>query len=118
MRSPPRGHPRQTAARIFESEPDKGDDCSALDLQRWSAMELAYGMGLRLEPAAVDPHRREQVILDAYFEGFPNVRAYSWRKQVAGRGKGYTETLLGRRRQVSDWPGCRGRSRQAGERRA
>ena len=42
------------------------------------------------------------MILDAYFEAFPNVKAYMERTVREARMKGYTETLFGRRRLIPE----------------
>jgi DNA polymerase-1 len=74
----------------------------------------AFGLGQRLSI----PTREAQVILDAYFEAFPNVRAYMERTVREARMKGYTETLFGRRRLIPELLSDNPRIRQAGERQA
>ena len=74
----------------------------------------AYGLGQRL-----NIHTDEaQVILDAYFEAFPNVRDYMERTVAEARERGYTETLFGRRRLIPELSSSNYRVRQAGERQA
>jgi DNA polymerase-1 len=80
---------------------------------------LAYGMeayglsqrlGIEVEEAAI--------ILAAYFEAFPNVRAYMEATVAEAREKGYTQTLFGRRRPIPELSASNYRVRQAGERQA
>ena len=59
----------------------------------------AYGLGQRLNI----PTEEAVVILDAYFEAFPNVKSYMDRTVVEARKVGYTETMFGRRRPI---PSC------------
>ena len=58
----------------------------------------AFGLGQRLDI----PTGEAQVILDAYFEAFPNVQAYMERTVREARMQGYTETLFGRRRLIPE----------------
>jgi DNA polymerase-1 len=74
----------------------------------------AYGLGQRLGI----PTDEAAVILDAYFEAFPNVREYMERTVEEARRRGYTETLFGRRRPIPELSSPNFRVRQAGERQA
>ena len=74
----------------------------------------AYGLGQRLGI----PTKEAQVILDAYFESFPAVRAYMDATITEARNRGYTETLFGRRRAIPELLSDNPRLRQAGERQA
>lgn len=74
----------------------------------------AYGLGQRLGI----PTGEAAVILDAYFEAFPNVKSYMDRTVKEARQRGYTETLFGRRRQIPELSSSNFRIRQAGERQA
>ena len=74
----------------------------------------AYGLGQRLNISTEEA----AVILDAYFEAFPNVKAYMDRTVVEARKVGYTETLFGRRRPIPELLDGNWRIRQAGERQA
>src|SRR5207253_10971257 len=58
------------------------------------------------------------MILRAYFEAFPNVKDYMERVVAEARSRGYTETLMGRRRQIPELQANNYRVRQAGERQA
>src|SRR5262249_45070959 len=57
-------------------------------------------------------------ILDAYFAGFPNVREYMQRTVQEAKARGYTTTIFGRRRQISELQSDNFRIRQMGERMA
>ena len=74
----------------------------------------AYGLGQRLNI----PTEEAAVILEAYFEAFPNVKSYMDRTVVEARKVGYTETLFGRRRPIPELLDGNWRIRQAGERQA
>jgi DNA polymerase-1 len=74
----------------------------------------SYGLAQRLSI----PVREAQEILDAYFVAFPNVRAYMEATVAEARQRGYTETLMGRRRPIPELSSPNPRIRQAGERQA
>src|SRR5207249_10412848 len=74
----------------------------------------SYGLAQRLSI----PVEEAAVILDAYFEAFPNVKAYMERTVAEARQRGYTETLFGRRRMIPELSSSNYRIRQAGERQA
>ena len=74
----------------------------------------AYGLGQRLNI----PTEEAAIILDAYFDAFPNVRSYMERTVKEARMRGYTETLFGRRRPIPELSNSNYRIRQAGERQA
>ncbi len=107
-----------TASRIFSVDP--ADVTRAMRSKaKMVSYGLAYGMesyglaqrlGIAVEEAAL--------ILGAYFEAFPNVRAYMERTVEQARQRGYTETLFGRRRQIPELASSNFRIRQAGERQA
>jgi DNA polymerase-1 len=71
---------------------------------------LAQRLAIEVEEAAL--------ILRAYFEAFPNVKAYMDRVVAEARSRGYTETLFGRRRLIPELQAGNYRIRQAGERQA
>ena len=107
-----------TAARVFEVDP------GAVTIeQRSKAKMVSYGLAYGMEAFGLGqrlgiPTREAQVILDAYFEAFPNVKAYMERTVREARMKGYTETLFGRRRLIPELLSGNPRIRQAGERQA
>ena len=74
----------------------------------------SYGLAQRL----AIPVEEAAEILAAYFEAFPNVKAYMDRTVAEARNRGYTETLFGRRRQIPELSSSNFRIRQAGERQA
>ena len=107
-----------TAARIFDVDPDK----VAID-QRSKAKMVSYGLAYGMEAYGLGqrlsiPTEDAQVILDAYFEAFPAVRAYMDETVAEARERGYTETLFGRRRLIPELSASNYRIRQAGERQA
>ncbi len=107
-----------TAARIFDVEPTE-----VTIEQRSKAKMVSYGLAYGMEAYGLGqrlniPTDEAQVILDAYFEAFPNVKAYMERTVAEARERGYTETLFGRRRLIPELSSSNYRVRQAGERQA
>jgi DNA polymerase-1 len=107
-----------TAARVFDVAPDK-----VTIEQRSKAKMVSYGLAYGMESYGLGqrlniPTNEAQVILDAYFEAFPNVKAYMERTVAEARERGYTETLFGRRRMIPELSSGNFRIRQAGERQA
>jgi DNA polymerase-1 len=107
-----------TAARVFAVAPesvtiDQRSKAKMVSYGLAYGME-AYGLGQRLNIATDEA----AVILAAYFEAFPAVRAYMERTVHEARQRGYTETLFGRRRQIPELSSPNFRIRQAGERQA
>jgi DNA polymerase-1 len=80
---------------------------------------LAYGMeAYGLASRLAIPVDEAASILKAYWEGFPQVRAYMDRVVAEARSRGYTETLFGRRRIIPELQSNRYQVRSAGERQA
>ena len=107
-----------TAARVFSVAPadvtvDQRSKAKMVSYGLAYGME-AYGLGQRLGIATDDA----AVILNAYFQAFPNVRAYMDDTVRQARERGYTETLFGRRRPIPELSNSNFRIRQAGERQA
>jgi DNA polymerase-1 len=107
-----------TAARVFDVAPN----AVTID-QRSKAKMVSYGLAYGMEAYGLGqrlgiPTNEAQVILDAYFEAFPNVKDYMERTVVEARMRGYTETLFGRRRPIPELSNNNFRIRQAGERQA
>lgn len=107
-----------TAARVFGVAPDE----VTLD-QRSKAKMVSYGLAYGMEAYGLGqrlniPTDEAAVILDAYFEAFPNVKEYMDRTVAEARSRGYTETLFGRRRPIPELADPNFRIRQAGERQA
>ncbi|MHB8669491.1 MAG: DNA polymerase I [Acidimicrobiales bacterium] len=109
---------RATAARIF------GVDPADVDLgQRSKAKMVSYGLAYGMEAYGLAERLgiatdEAALILAAYFEAFPNVKAYMDRTVAEARDRGYTETLFGRRRLIPELSSTNFRVRQAGERQA
>ncbi|MDQ1368748.1 MAG: polymerase [Acidimicrobiaceae bacterium] len=107
-----------TAARVF------GVDGADVTLaQRSKAKMVSYGLAYGMESYGLAqrlaiPVDEATQILHAYFEAFPNVKAYMDRVVAEARSRGYTETLFGRRRQIPELQAGNYRIRQAGERQA
>jgi DNA polymerase-1 len=107
-----------TAARIYDVEPT-----AVTTAQRSKAKMVSYGLAYGMESYGlaqrpkIDVKEAEE-ILNAYFEGFPNVKAYMEQSVAEARSKGYTETLFGRRRQIPELSSPNYRIRSAGERQA
>ena len=74
----------------------------------------AYGLGQRMGV----PTEEARVILDDYFEAFPNVAAFMFDTVAEAKQRGYTTTIFGRRRQISELSSDNFRIRQMGERMA
>ncbi len=109
---------RAVASRVFDIEPD------AVDYeQRSRAKMVSYGLAYGMEAYGLAQRlgiavKEASVILEAYFEGFPSVRAYMDATVTEARNRGYTETLFGRRRAIPELRSDNPRVRQAGERQA
>ncbi|MGH8922021.1 MAG: DNA polymerase, partial [Actinomycetes bacterium] len=107
-----------TAARIYGVE--SADVTIAM---RSKAKMVSYGLAYGMESYGLAqrlgiPVGEADQILRAYFEGFPNVRAYMDRVVAEARDRGYTETLFGRRRLIPELQSGRYQVRAAGERQA
>jgi DNA polymerase-1 len=107
-----------TASRVFGVDPAD----VTID-QRSKAKMVSYGLAYGMEAFGLGQRlgirtSEAQVILDAYFEAFPNVRSYMDRTVKEARMKGYTETLFGRRRLIPELLSDNPRIRMAGERQA
>ena len=107
-----------TAARVFGVDPQ-----SVTLEQRSKAKMVSYGLAYGMEAYGLGqrlgiPTDEASVILHAYFEAFPNVKAYMDGTVIEARMRGYTETLFGRRRPIPELSNSNFRIRQAGERQA
>ena len=107
-----------TAAAVFHVDEDAVDDAQrrfakVVNYGLAYGME-AYGLGQRLDI----PTGEAAAILDAYFAGFPNVKEYMQRTVHEARERGYTTTIFGRRRQITELASDNFRIRQMGERMA
>ncbi len=107
-----------TAARVFGVA-----DVDVSPAQRAKAKMVSYGLAYGMESYGLAqrlsiPVAEAQEILDAYFVAFPRVRAYMEATVAEARQRGYTETLMGRRRPIPELSSSNYRIRQAGERQA
>ena len=107
-----------TASRIFGVE-SRDVTIAMRSKAKMVSYGLAYGMeAFGLAQRLSIPVEEAAAILKAYFEGFPNVRAYMDRVVAEARDRGYTETLFGRRRLIPELQSGRYQVRAAGERQA
>ena len=107
-----------TASRVFGVT---AEDVSPA--QRAKAKMVSYGLAYGMESYGLAQRlsidvSEAAVILDAYFEAFPSVKAYMDATVAEARQRGYTETLFGRRRPIPELSASNYRTRQAGERQA
>ncbi len=107
-----------TAATVFGVAEEKVDE-----FQRRFAKVVNYGLAYGMEAYGLAqrldiPTEQAREILDAYFEGFPNVHAYMESTVREARDLGYTTTLFGRRRGLPELSSDNFRIRQMGERMA
>jgi DNA polymerase I len=107
-----------TAARVFGVDGD-----AVRPEQRAKAKMVSYGLAYGMEAYGLAqrlsiPVPEAAEILDAYFIAFPNVKAYMERTVAEARQRGYTETMMGRRRPIPELSSPNFRIRQAGERQA
>ena len=107
-----------TAAKVFgvpESEVDSPQRRFAKVVNYGLAYGMeAYGLGQRLGI----PTDEAREILDNYFDGFPNVREFMVSTVREAKQRGYTTTIFGRRRQITELSSDNFRIRQMGERMA
>ena len=107
-----------TASKVFgvpESEVDAPQRRFAKVVNYGLAYGMeAYGLGQRLGI----PTDEAREILDNYFDGFPNVREFMVRTVREAKQRGYTTTIFGRRRQITELSSDNFRIRQMGERMA
>ena len=73
-----------------------------------------YGLAQRMN---IDNHEARELI-DGYFKTFPNVKEYMEKAKEEARGKGYAETIFGRRRYLPDINSKNGTVRGFAERNA
>jgi DNA polymerase I len=107
-----------TASKVFgvaESDVD--------DAQRRFAKVVNYGLAYGMEAYGLGqrlgiPTGEAAEILDAYFDGFPNVKSFMVDTVQEAKERGYTTTIFGRRRQITELSSDNFRIRQMGERMA
>jgi DNA polymerase-1 len=107
-----------TAAKVFgvaETDVDAAQRRFAKVVNYGLAYGMeAFGLGQRLGI----PTGEAAEILDAYFDGFPNVKTFMVETVQEAKERGYTTTIFGRRRQISELSSDNFRIRQMGERMA
>jgi DNA polymerase-1 len=107
-----------TASRIYGVDPAEVT-IGMRSKAKMVSYGLAYGMeAYGLAQRLAVPVAEASEILNAYFVGFPNVRAYMDRVVGEARDRGYTETLFGRRRLIPELQSNQYQVRAAGERQA
>ncbi|HEX2737462.1 MAG TPA: DNA polymerase, partial [Acidimicrobiia bacterium] len=107
-----------TAAKVFDVKEEDVDSfqrrfAKVVNYGLAYGME-AYGLGQRLDI----PTDQAKEILDAYFESFPNVKAFMEDTIREAKSRGFTTTIFGRRRQITELASDNFRIRQMGERMA
>ena len=113
------GHPQGHRRPPVLGRPRRRSRSASGRRPRWSPTGWPTGWSRSAWASGwASPPRRRPLILGAYFEAFPSVRAYMERTVVEARDRGYTETLFGRRRQIPELQSQNYRLRQAGERQA
>jgi DNA polymerase-1 len=107
-----------TAGKVFRLPPEQVDP----ELRRRAKVVnygLAYGMNaFGLSSRLGIPPDEAQEFIDAYFEGFPNVRDFLDRQVAVAAAEGYTQTMLGRRRYLPELQSPNPRVRDLGRRMA
>jgi DNA polymerase-1 len=107
-----------TAGKVFGLPPEQVDP----ELRRRAKMVnygLAYGMNAYGLATRLDiPPDEAQEFIDAYFEGFPNVRDFLDKQVGVAAAEGYTQTMLGRRRYLPELQSPNPRIRDMGRRMA
>jgi DNA polymerase-1 len=107
-----------TASRVFGV-----DEADVQPFQRRFAKVVNFGLAYGMEAYGLAqrldiPTDQAREILEAYFESFPNVRAYMTESVREAKARGYTTTIFGRRRQLPELASDNFRIRQMGERMA
>jgi len=107
-----------TAARVWETEPgdvtgEQRRMAKVINFGLLYGME-AYGLAQRLEISTEEA----QAHVDSYFDQFPDVRDFMSGIVADARDRGYTATIMGRRRYLPELASGNFRERQAGERMA
>jgi DNA polymerase-1 len=107
-----------TAGKVFGLPPEQVD----AELRRRAKVVnygLAYGMNAYgLATRLGIPPDEAQEFIDAYFEGFPNVRDFLDRQVGLATAEGFTATMLGRRRYLPELQSPNPRIRDMGRRMA
>ena len=107
-----------TAARVFGVDPGE-----VTPAQRAKVKAMNYGLAYGLSAFGLAsqlniPASEARALMDEYFEGFGNARAYLDGLVAQARRTGYTETILGRRRYLPDLTSSNRQRREMAERMA
>ena len=106
------------AARTWGVKPEEVDS-TLRNRAKMVSYGLAYGMEAYGLAQRLDiPVDEASEILKSFFNAFPGVKDYMNESIEKARKKGYTETLLGRRRKIPELLSSNFNIRQAGERQA
>jgi DNA polymerase-1 len=107
-----------TAARVFGVN-EKDVDAPRRRFAKVVNYGLAYGMeAFGLGQRLGIPTEEAREILASYFASFPNVKAFMDRTVKEAKQRGFTTTIFGRRRQITELASDNFRIRQMGERMA
>jgi DNA polymerase-1 len=107
----------RTARKIFSGQSD--DPHRTRSIAKMVNYALLYGKGAYTLSKDIGVSQQEaQEFIDAYFAGFPRVRAYIDRTLEEGRATGIVKTMYGRRRLVPELNSRNGQVRMAAERMA
>ena len=116
LRAPTSTTPRRRGCSASSPRPSRSTSGRR---RRWSPTAWPTGWSRTASSQRLNiPVEEAAGILDAYFEAFPNVKAYMDQTVIEARMRGYTETLFGRRRPIPELSNSNFRIRQAGERQA
>ncbi len=107
-----------TAAMVFGVD-EQSVDPSQRRFAKVVNFGLAYGMeSFGLGQRLGVPTEEAREILDNYFASFPSVKEFMERTAREAKQRGYTTTIFGRRRQITELSSDNFRIRQMGERMA
>lgn len=107
---------RATASRVYSTmpsfvTPEQRSKCKMVNFGIIYGIS-AFGLSQRLNI----PRREAADLIEAYFKLYPSVRRYMESAVRSARGKGYAETVLGRRRTLRDINSRNATARAAAER--
>lgn len=104
---------RATAARIFSVPPADVDNTMRARAKAVN-FGVIYGMGPRRLAAETGVTMAEATaFIDRYFQSYPGIAKYMEQTVKDAHARGYTETLLGRRRPIDGMSSGNGRDRAA-----
>jgi DNA polymerase-1 len=107
---------RATAAQVFGIDPEDVDD-SQRSKAKMVNFGIVYGLtGFGLSDRLNIPRAEGDEFVKAYLERFPAVTAFQDRVVAEATEKGYTTTLMGRRRPVPELRSSQGNTKRQGVR--